>query len=170
MPVVGLTWPIAAAIASIVGAGATTGVGLYEASQTPSQPKLPTSVTQTPLTGPQNAQTQAAVSQQLPTLQSLTGGSVSPEYAASFGATQSGNANNPQASGDVQAAINQFFGLGASGSSGLTAAPGSTSPGGNPLTDLLSKVSIPGGGGGGGGSDFVSNLLSGSDFHGLVGA
>ena len=63
---------------------------------------------------------QASVAQQLPNLQSLTGGSLSPEYAAQFGALQSGLGNDPQASGNIQAAINQYFGLAAPGNSGLT--------------------------------------------------
>ena len=40
-------------------------------------------------------QIQTAVGQALPNLQSLTGGSLSPEYASSFGALQSGLGNDP---------------------------------------------------------------------------
>jgi hypothetical protein len=154
--------PLAAipAIAALV----STAFTVYEETKTPSKPNLPTSVPSTPLTSGQNAQTKAAVGQQLPTLQALTGGSVSPEYAAQFGATQGGVGNNPQAAGDVQAAVNQFFGLSAPGSSGLTTPTGGTSPGGNPILDLISKIKPSGGGG-----DYVNNQLGGDDFRGLAG-
>jgi len=157
-------------IATVAASGTTAGLAIDSALNQPGQPKLPT--TATPLTASQNAQTTSAVSQQLPTLQSLTGGSLSPEYGSQFGSIQAGVANNPQAAGDIQAALNQFYGLSAPGSTGLTTTPGGVSPGGgNPIMDLLTKAkpaSTPDSGGGG--SDFINSLLSGNDFKGLVGA
>jgi hypothetical protein len=162
--------PVIVALASLAAAGTTTGLAIDSALNQPGQPKLPTAPT--PLTSTQNAQTTAAVGQQLPSEQALTGGSLSPEAAAQFGATGAGVANNPQASGDIQAAINQFFGLGAPGSSGLTTAPGSTSSGGPGILEMLSKA-VPGAGGGGGtpgGSpDFINSMLNSDTFRGLAG-
>lgn len=158
-------------IAAIIGAAVSaTQIGLQASGAfTPDSPKAPKPGS-TPLTTTQNQQQQALVGQQLPNLQSLTGGSLSPEYAASFGATQSGLANDPQASGNIQAAINQFFGLTAPGTTGFT--PGTAgSPGvgggtgGGGLMDLISRASPSGGGGGG---SFVNDQLSGDLFKGLV--
>jgi hypothetical protein len=163
--------PLIAAIATIAAAGTTTGLAIDSALNQPGSPKIPT--TPSPMTTTQNAQTTSAVGQQLPNLQSLTGGSVSPEYASQFGATQTGVANNPQAGGDVQAAINQFFGLSAPGSTGITASGSSPTSGGPGILDLLTKSGTSPSpattGGGGGGSDFVSSLLSSDTFRGLAG-
>lgn len=153
--------PEVAAIAAIIGSAVTAGTSIYEATQTPSQPKLPTGPA--PLTGPQNRAQTEAISSTLPNLQSLTGGSLSPEYAASYGATQSGLNNNPQSTGNVQSAINQFFGLSAPGDKGFT--PESVgSGGGTNILDVLRRLVSGGGGGGsptgGGGSS--------EDFKGLA--
>lgn len=160
-----------ATIVAAIGLAVTLAGTGYEIANQPGKPKIQTSPT--PLTTAQNASTTAAVGQQLPSLQALTGGSVSPEYASQFGATQSGNANNPQATGDIQAAINQYFGLNAPGSTGLTG-PGGGGPTGNSgggILDLLSKAKPPAGGGDTGGSgDFVNSLLNSENFKGLVGA
>jgi hypothetical protein len=160
--------PIAAiaAIASLAAAGVGTGLSIDSALNQPGAPKVPTTTPTTPLTSSQNAATTAAVGQQLPTLQALTGGSVSPEYAANFGATGAGVNNTPGASGDVQAAVNQFFGLSAPGSSGLTTPTGASSPGGNPLTDIIARLTR--GGGSDGGGSLVNNVLGGDDFKGLA--
>lgn len=161
-----------AIIAAVIGAAmtaTTTGLQLSGAF-TPDSPKTPKPGT-TPLTQGQNDQQKAMVGQQLPNLQSMTGGSLSPEYAAQFGALQSGLGNDPQASGNVQAAINQFFGLTAPGTSGFTSgSTGGGSGGGSGILDMLSKSSPqsmpkpPGGGG-----DFVNETLSGDIFKGLTG-
>jgi hypothetical protein len=167
-----MTIPIALAIASTAAAATTAGVTIDESLNQSGQPKIPT--TPTPLTSSQNASTTAAVGQQLPSLQALTGGSVSPEYASQFGSTQSGNANNPQATGDIQAAINQFFGLSAQGATGLTGPGGGgatgSNTGGGGILDLLSKAKQPAAGGDTGGGDFVSSLLNSDSFKGLLGA
>lgn len=158
---------LVAAIATIAAAATTTGVTLYEAANQPGTPKP--STTPSPLTTSQNSQQAAAVGQQLPTLQSLTGGSVSPEYASQFGATQAGVANDPQATGNIQAAINQFFGLSAPGSTGLTP-PGGGAGGAGDIISLLSKPkSATPGASPEIGPDFVNNLLSSDAFKGLTG-
>lgn len=163
---------VIAAVIAAASAAAGTGYSIYSAENAPGAPKPP-STTPSPLTSAQNASQTAAVSQQLPNLQSLTGGSVSPEYAAQFGATQSGLANDPQASGNIQAAINKFFGLTAPGDSGLTPGGGGIGAGGG--GDILSlltkgKPTSPGVTGGTDiGSDFVSNLLNSDSFKGLTG-
>lgn len=158
--------PLIAAIATIAAAGTSTGLAIDSALNQPGTPKPPSGLP-TPLTSSQNSAQTAAVGRQLPTLQSLTGGSVSPEYAAQFGSTQAGTANDPQATGNIQAAINSFFGLAAPGSSGLTAPSGGGSPGGAGILDILSKGKPPATSGPGG-TDFVDSLLGGGDFKGLA--
>ena len=125
----------------LIAAGLTAGVSLYEASQTPGTPKAPAPTPPQPQSAETNQAQKASVASSLPTLQSLTGGSLSPEYAAQFGATESGLNNTPQAAGNIQAAINEFFGLVAPGKTGLT--PSSTTSGGG-ILEQLSKASIPG--------------------------
>ncbi len=159
---------LAAALATIAAAGTSTGLAIDSALNQPGAPKPPSAVP-SPLTSTQNASQTAAVSQQLPTLQALTGGSVSPEYAASFGATQSGVANDPRATGNIQEAVNQYFGLSAPGSAGLTAS--GTTGGGPGILDLLTKGKGPTSATstGGGETDLVSSLLRSDDFKGLAG-
>jgi hypothetical protein len=154
----------------LIAAAATTGttIGLDLANQPSGTPPKPTT-TPAPLTQPQNAAQTAAVSSALPTLQAQTGGSVSPEYAAQWGASQSGLGNDPQATGNIQAAINNLFGLNAGGNSGLT--PASSSQGGGDILSALSRPQpnpVSPSPGGGGGSDIFSQLLSGGDFKGLL--
>jgi hypothetical protein len=147
------------AIAAIIGAGTAAGGTIYSAVNAPSGPPKP-STTLTPLTGTQNQAQTASVANALPTLQSLTGGSLSPEYAAQFGATQSGLANDPQAPGNIQAAINSFFGLTAPGNSGLTP---SSSSGGSDILSLLSNATP-------GATPSLTGATTGGDgFRGLVG-
>jgi hypothetical protein len=166
---------IAATIATIIAAATTTGVGIEQAMNQPSQPKLPTTTTPTPLTAGQNANQAAVVGQQPPGLQAMTGGSLSPEYFAQYSAGQAGVGNDPQATGNIQQAINQFFGLNAPGNTGLAGSgAGSTGGGGGGgILDLLSKPKPPGAGTESApfGSDLVSSMLSGDAFKGLsVGA
>lgn len=156
--------PLLVPILTAAAAATTIGTQIYSLENQPGVPKP--STTPSPLTAAQNANQAASVGGQLPNLQALTGGSVSPEYSAQFGATQSGVANDPQATGNIQAAINQFFGLSAPGSSGLTTSSGPGGGGG--IADLLTKAKIPGAGGEGGGN-FVDSILSGDSFKGLAG-
>jgi len=154
-------------IATLIPAALGVGSTLYGLANKPGTPKI-TPTGPTPQTAAQNEAQRAAVSSTLPTLQSLTGGSVSPEYASQYGAAQAGLGNNPAASGNIQAAINSFFGLAAPSTTGLTPS-GSTTCGGSTSTiDLLNRASAtrtPGGGGGGG---LVDSLLAGDEFKGLA--
>ena len=154
---------IAAATTATVGGLQMAGVGR------PDTPK-PIDPTKQPLTASQNQSQQAAVSQALPNLQSLTGGSLSPEYAAQFGATQAGLGNDPKATGNIQEAINQFFGLTAGVTSGLSPSS-SVAPSGGGIMDLIKLPPSTGGGTPGvtGGSDWVTQALQGNDFRGLAG-
>lgn len=165
--------PIAASIiAAIITAAATAteiGVQVSGAGQPSSSPAK--STTTTPLTASQNQSQTAAVTQQLPNLQSLTGGSLSPEYAAQFGATQSGVANDPQATGNIQSAINQFFGLTAPGTTGLTSSSSAPSGSGGGIADLLKSggSGSPMTGGSPSLQNWIQQQLQGNDFKGLVG-
>jgi hypothetical protein len=168
-----------ATIASASVGAAGVGLSIDQAVNAPGTPKI--SGTPSPLTGQQNAQQASAVGQQLPNLQSLTGGSLNPEYSAQFGATQAGVGNDPRATGNIQEAINQYFGLTAPGQTGLT--PSGSGPSGGPgITSLTgsqppSPATIGGGGGGimdllkgGGGAGiqgWIQQQLQGNNFQGL---
>lgn len=150
----------------LIAAGVTAGtsLGLTLSNQPGSAPQIPTGPTtpQPQGTATDTAQ-KAAVASSLPNLQSLTGGSLSPEYASQWAGLNTGLSNNPQAGGNVQAAINQFFGFGSPGTTGLSTA----GPTGNSITDLLSRVgatSTPTGGGGG----LLDSLLQSDTFKGLT--
>lgn len=152
----------------LIAAGVTAGtsLGLTLSNQPGSAPQIPTAPATPPAqTEATNTAQKAAVASSLPTLQSLTGGSLSPEYAAQWAGLNTGLGNNPQAAGNTQAAINQFFGFGSPGNTGLSP----TGPTGNSITDLLSKVNIPTGGvGGGGGGSFIDSLLQSDAFRGFA--
>jgi hypothetical protein len=157
-------------VASLAAAGVGAGTSIYESLQSPSKPPTP-STTPAPLTTAGNQAQQASVASALPTEQALTGGSLSPEATAQFGASQAGLSNDPQATGNIQAAINQMFGLTAPGNSGIT--PQTSNVGGTDILSLLSKSGpnaspqpspgVPGG------ADFVNSTLNGDAFKGLVG-
>jgi hypothetical protein len=156
--------PIAAAASAV-----SSGVGLVKSLTAggPEGPSVPT--TTTPSAAPQSATTnqaqKAAVSQALPNLQALTGGSLSPEYAALWGGQQTGLNNNPQAAGNIQEAINNYFGLGATGNTGVSKG-GENIAGGPGILDILSKVpTMPHAPSAGGG---IAQDILNSDFHGLV--
>ena len=159
--------PIILEIAGIAAEATQIGTSIYGAMNRPGIPKISTALQ--PQSAQINAAQTAAVSQTLPTLQALTGGSLSPEYAAQFGATQTGLGNNPQAAGNIQAAINQFFGLTAPGTTGLTPSGSTTGGGTTSIIDLLSRA-----GGGGGksssGGGLVDSMFGGDEFKGLVAA
>lgn len=147
------------------------GVGIEESLNSPGTPNLSKAPPLTPLTAQQNQNQQTAVGSTLPNLQSLTGGSLSPEYAANFGALQSGLGNDPQATGNIQAAINSFFGINAPGTTGLTPVGTGTSGGG--ILDLLktagpSGVSSGTGAPPGGFQPWIQSVLNGNEFKGLA--
>lgn len=154
------------AIIPLVIAGIAAGTSL--ASGGGGTPNL-TPPKASPLTSTQNAQQTAMVGQQLPNEQALTGGSLSPEYFAQFGQLQSGLGNDPQATGNIQEAINKFFGLTAPGNTGLTASGTTTGgSGGAGILDLLKNVKPPGAGVDSGGEGFINQTLNSDSFKGLV--
>lgn len=148
----------------LIAAGVTAGTSLgLTLSNQPSAPQVPTApITPPAQTDTTNTAQKAAVASSLPNLQSLTGGSLSPEYASQWAGLNTGLGNNPQAGGNVQSAINQFFGFGAPNTSSLSTA----GPTGNSITDLLSRTgatSTPAGGGGG----LLDSLLQSDVFKGF---
>lgn len=169
MPAIAGIIPLITASLAAVG----TGVSIDEALNAPSAPKI--STTPTPLTSTQNAGQTAAVSQQLPTLQTLTGGSLSPEYYSQFGGQAAGVANNPQATGNIQSAINQLFGFSSPGQTGLTPATSTgttpaTQGGGSGLPGILDLLQKPSGGSSplaSGGPAWLSQALNNNPYQGL---
>lgn len=159
--------PLIVSIAGLASAGVGTGLSIYSAMNQPSMPKIgPTAAA--PQTAATNEAQRASVSGTLPTLQALTGGSLSPEYASQYGATSTGLGNNPAAAGNIQAAINSFFGLAAPSTTGLTPSSTTTGGGGTSTIDLLNRASATRAPGGGGGGSLVDSMLSGDEFRGLA--
>lgn len=163
-----MPWGLIAAIATIAGAATTTAVTIDQALNQPSAPQIPTApATPGPQTQATNLAQRASVAAAAPNEQSLTGNSLSPEYFAQWAGLNTGLGNNPQAAGNTQAAINQFFGFAAPGTTGLS----STAPTGNSITDLLSRAGTtsgtPAGGGGAGGGSFIDSLLQSDAFRGF---
>ena len=161
--------PAFLAVLPVIISAATEAAAIgVELTNKPSQQTVtptPTTTAQSPGT---SAAQKAAVASSLPTLQSMTGGSISPEYAAQWGGQQTGVSSDPQGGKNIQDAINQFFGFGAPGTTGLsTTGTGGGTPG-NSITDLLSKMSVPGAQSGGGGG-IVDAALSSDTFHGFGG-
>lgn len=155
-----MTWAIAAAVAAIVGAASSVAYTGYELANQPHAPKPSTAPT--PLTKGQNINQMVAAGQTLPNEQSMVGGSVSPDYTAQYAAGQTGVTGNPQAAGNVRAAINQAFGIGAPGTSGL-GGTGATA-GSNPIEDLIARIRENAGGG-----SPMTAAGSGDEFKGLAG-
>lgn len=151
----------------LIAAGVTAGTSLgLTLSNQPSAPQVPT----TPATPPAQTQTvnqaqRASVASAAPNEQSMTGSSLSPEYYAQWAGLNTGLGNNPQAAGNIQSAINQFFGFGAPGTTGLS----TTGPAGNSITDLLSRTgATPGGSPAGGGGGLLDSLLQSDVFKGFA--
>lgn len=159
-------------ISAAVGAAGVADT-IYNQVNAPSGPTAPTPTGPTPQTPATNQAQIAAASQSIPNVLSSTSGFASPGYTEDVASTATGLGSNPQAVGNLQAAINQYFGLSAPGTSGLA------SGGNNPVTGLLQSLpGVPGvtgasafGGGGGGlaggGSSIVDNLLNQQDFKGF---
>lgn len=115
-----------------IAAAASAGTGIYEAVSQPGMPKAASAVTPTV----QNAQ-KAAISQQLPDLQSALGGTVSPDYYLQMAQLAAGTAGQPGSAASGWGAVQNYFGNNA----GLTSATGTTSgglTGGNTLTNKSS--------------------------------
>lgn len=121
-----------AAIAAIVSAAVNAAQLGYQISNAPGTPKV--STTPKPLTPAQNQQQTMQASQAAPNMQEATGGSLSPEATASYIAQQSNASGVPLAGQNIQAAINQFFGLTGQGNQGLAPERSATT---NPITDLF---------------------------------
>lgn len=154
----------------LIAAGITAGtsLGLTLSNQPGSAPQIPTTpVTPGPQTQATNLAQRASVAAAAPNQQALTGNSLSPEYWAQWAGLNTGLGNNPQAAGNIQAAINQVIGVGAPNTSSLSTA----GPTGNSITDLLSRVGATSGtpaGGGAGGGSLVDSLLQSDAFRGFA--
>lgn len=97
--------PIIAALISAATAATTTGLSLAGAGQ-PARPPQP----KPQPTGPTASQVQAAVTPQAMTIESLTGGSVSPEYLSTIAPVQAGVGGQTNTQAGVQAALQQILG------------------------------------------------------------
>ena len=127
----------AALIAAIIGAATTVGTTAFNFAERPGKPKIPgiPKPTQAQIGTEKNL-----ISQQLPTLQSQVGGSVSPEYFMQMARQNAGVAGQPGADTAAQDAISQFFGAGnpGQGAPGMTSGTGLTGRGaGAGLSDSL---------------------------------
>ena len=125
--------PAIVPIITAIAAAASTSLAGYELANQPGSPKPPSSTTPAPLTATQGNAVKASVGGQLPNLQALTGGSLSPETSAVLAQLASGTAGDPQTAGLTQQVINQFFGLGTPGNTGLTPSTSAPSPGSTTL-------------------------------------
>jgi hypothetical protein len=131
----------------------TTGLG---ASGAGDAPKVP--APQAP-TGPSKSQLQAAIAPQAASIESMTGGSVSPDYLSTIAPILAGVGGQPNTNPAMQAILQQIFGQGGgSGGSSPTVGAGGTpstfTPTGLP-TNLTSLASTPGL------SDFLQKVGSG---------
>src|SRR5271167_847233 len=124
--------PFIPLIAAGVGAAGLADT-IYNQVNAPGQQQAPTTPTTPQPQGAALDQAQKAlIGTSASNTQAATSGFASPDYTASIGATDTGLLNNPQAAGNIQAAINQLFGFGAPGQGGLTP---SGSQSGNSITD-----------------------------------
>ena len=157
--------PAIAAVSSVVGTGVSVGETLANqpGGGSPMTTAAATPTAQTPST---TAAQKASVASAAPNIQSASGGSLSPEYWAGMLGTQTGVGADPQGQGNIQAIINQAFGLGAPGQTGL--GNSGTSPSGNSITDLLANVRLPSSGSTPG-SGIVDAALNSDTFHGFGG-
>ena len=130
--------PVAPAIiAAIISAAAGIGTTAFELADRPGQPKLPGIPKPT---AQQIGTDKNLITQQLPTIQSQVGGSVSPEYFLQMAKQFSGAQGQPGAGTAAQDAISQFFGAGnpGQGAPGITGGTGLTGRGGGSgLSDSL---------------------------------
>lgn len=148
----------AAVIAALISAGvAGTGMGLQASGAlTPDTPKAP-GVTTPP--GPSKSQLQAAIAPQAATIESMTGGSVSPDYLSTVAPLLAGAGGQTNTNSAMQSIIQQIFGAGGGSTGGgtPTVGAGGTSAGFAPTglpTNLASLASSPGL------SDFLQKLGS----------
>lgn len=142
-----------AIIAAIIGAAATAtevGVQLSGAGQ-PSTPKQATA----PTPGPTTDQAKAAIAPQALSIESATGGSVSPDYLSTIAPIAAGVGGQPNTNNAMQQLLQQIFGKGGGGGtpgSGGGAGTAPFTPSGLPVnlaalsattgaSDFLSKIS-----------------------------
>jgi hypothetical protein len=101
-------------------------------------------------TGPSKSQLQAAIAPQAASIESMTGGSVSPDYLSTIAPILAGVGGQPNTNPAMQAILQQIFGQGGgSGGSGSSATvgaggtPSAFTPTGLP-TNLSSLATTPG--------------------------
>jgi hypothetical protein len=126
-----------AAVAGIIGAGTSAGLGIHQAVTAPGAPKPAAATTPAGPTPAEQAQTQkqqqASVASTLPGIESLTSGYANPGYYAQQGGLAAGVAGQPGGDNAASRAIEQTFGL----------PPGSLSGGGAGGPSSSSKPFTP---------------------------
>jgi hypothetical protein len=146
--------PIIAALITAATAATTTGLELAGAGQ-PSTPKQATTPAQT---GPTVDQAKAAIAPQALSIESATGGSVSPDYLSTIAPLAAGVGGQPNTNNAMQQLLQQIFGKGGGGSTtGSTGAGAGTAPftpSGLPV-NLAALSNTPGA------SDFLSKISGG---------
>jgi hypothetical protein len=138
MPDLGITE--IAALASIIGAGTSVGLGVKSLVDTPGAPKPPDT---TAATAAASTQEKEAIARQAPDLQQQLGGAVAPDYYAALAEKNAGYAGDSNQGRD---ALSTFFG--GSTPTSLTG-PGSTAPGGSGGKNIFEDLIAQSGGGGG---------------------
>jgi hypothetical protein len=143
-----------AIIAAVIGAAATAtevGVQLSGAGQ-PSTPKQATA----PTPGPTVDQAKAAIAPQALSIESATGGSVSPDYLSTIAPIAAGVGGQPNTNNALQQVLQQIFGKGGGGST-----PSSTGAGTAPFTPSGLPVNLSALSQTPGASDFLSKISGG---------
>lgn len=144
--------PISAPIiAALIGAATTaTETGLQlSGALTPTAPK-PTTPT---ATGPTTGQITAATAPQALSIESATGGSVSPDYLSTIAPILAGTAGQANTPGAIQQILDQILGKG-KGTAPTSSPTGNFTPSGLPV-NLSSLAATPGV------SDFLTKIAGG---------
>lgn len=121
---------IMAIISGVIGAG-STAYSIYESQNQPGLPK-----TAPAPSGPTTQQAQSAIAPQATTIESQTGGSVSPEYLSTVAPVLAGVAGQPNTPAAMAAILSQILGSGSTPSAGL-------SPGGTGLPTNFTASGLP---------------------------
>lgn len=119
--------PVVAALIGAASTAAEVGVQLSGAGQ----PSAPTAAPAAPTTpqGPTTQQTVSAIVPQALSIESMTGGSVSPDYLSTIAPLLAGVGGTSNLNPAMQQVLRQIFGSGGGGS-----ATGSSAPGGSPTS------------------------------------
>lgn len=126
-----------AAIATIIGAGASVGTSAYELVSAPGTPKPPdTSVQDAQNKAAAATQEKEAIARQAPDLQTQLGGAVAPDYYASLAEKNAGFAGDSNQGRD---ALSNFFGTSAPSLTGPAGTPPGGSGGKGIFEDLISQ-------------------------------